>query len=101
MQNGRKLASLYKGNATWSFSYDASGRPLSVVYNGVTYYYVLNLQGDVVAILDSNGTQVVGYRYDAWGRPLATTGTNSSLALHNPLRYRGYVYDRETGVSHS
>ena len=30
-----------------SFSYDASGIPMSVVYNGTAYFYTVNLQGDV------------------------------------------------------
>lgn len=73
--------------------------PLSIVYNGATYYYILSLQGDVVAILDSAGVSVVEYTYDAWGRLLSTTGSMSgTLGLHNPLRYRGYVYDYETGL---
>ena len=142
-QEGRKLASLYKGNATWSFSYDAngmrtsrsergtvynytyhgsqltnmtygvvelhfnydaSGRPMSftytdATYDEVTYYYMLNLQGDVVAILDSSGEMVVGYIYDAWGRLIKTTdGSDPVLVSYNPLRYRGYVYDWETGL---
>ena len=75
--------------------------PLSVVYNGATYYYILSLQGDVVAILDSSGVSVVEYTYDAWGRLLTTTGSMAgSLGLHNPLRYRSYVYDREAGLTH-
>ena len=53
----------------------------------------------MVAILNSAGTAVVSYTYDAWGKILSTTGTMAStLGLHNPLRYRGYVYDRETGL---
>ena len=46
------------GNVLY-FYYGANGKPLSVLYNGETYYYVLNLQGDVVAILNSAGEQVV------------------------------------------
>ena len=72
---------------------------MAVVYDNVAYYYVTNLQGDVIAILDSTGAAVVQYSYDAWGRPLTTSGTMSdTLGVHNPLRYRGYVYDDETDL---
>jgi len=82
-----------------NFAYDASGTPMAVVYNGTTYYYATNIQGDVVAILNSSGTAVVTYTYDAWGNILTTTGTlASTLGIHNPLRYRSYVFDPETGL---
>ena len=58
-----------------------------------------NLQGDVVAILNSSGQVVVQYTYDAWGNPLSTTGSlASTIGTLNPIRYRGYVYDTETGL---
>ena len=54
-------------------------------------------QSDIVAILNTSGTAVVRYTYDAWGKLLTTTGSmTSTLGVHNPLRYRGYVYDNET-----
>ena len=88
---------MYSSGANLAFTYGADSKPLSVKYNGSTYYYVTNLQGDVIAILDSSGAMVVEYTYDAWGKPLTTTGTMASaLGMVNPLRYRGYVYDRET-----
>ena len=62
-------------------------------HNGTTYYYVTNLQGDVLRILDETGTTVAAYTYDPWGKLLSATGT---LAETNPLRYRGYYYDAET-----
>ena len=50
-------------------------------------------------VYDSSGTQVVAYTYDAWGNPLTTTGTMAdTLGKLNPFRYRGYVYDTETGL---
>ena len=79
-----------------SFTYDANGTPLTVTERGETYYYVTNLQGDVIGIKDSSGNQVVSYAYDAWGKLLYRT--NTQLADYNPLRYRGYVYDWETGL---
>ena len=64
---------------------------------------LFHLQGDIVAILDSNGTAVVQYKYDAWGRQIDCTfetGNDETEALStlNPFRYRGYVYDEETGL---
>ena len=81
---------------TLYFAYDASG-PMSVTYNGTSYYYATNLQGDIIAILDTNGDAVVEYTYDAWGNHLNVTGSMAdTLGEINPLRYRGYVYDTET-----
>ena len=85
------------------FFYDASNKPAVVVYNGTPYTYVKNLQGDIVAILDSNGIAVVQYKYDAWGRQIScdvAAGNSNAAALStlNPFRYRGYVYDEETGL---
>jgi len=95
--NGSSLSQMTVGSNTLYFAYDASGTPMSVTYNGTNYYYATNVQGDVTAILNTSGTAVVQYTYDAWGKILATTGSMAStLGAHNPLRYRGYVYDTET-----
>ena len=81
------------------FFYDAQSRPAKVRFNGTIYTYLHNLQGDIVGILDSTGALVVEYKYDAWGKPLSTTGTlKTTLGIHNPFRYRGYVYDEESGL---
>ena len=77
-----------------NFSYDNSGRPYAFTYEGDTYYYVLNQQGDVIRIVNENGVTKAEYQYNAWGKILGTTG---ELAEVNPLRYRGYYYDTETG----
>ena len=97
--NGEQLSRMTCGNNVMWFTYGADGSPLTINYNGTTYYYVTNLQGDVVAILNSSGTAVVNYTYDAWGKPFNPTGSMAStLGYYNPLRYRGYVYDEETGL---
>ena len=63
--------------------------------NGTTYYYVTNLQGDVMGLVDTSGNSVASYTYDPYGKVLTATGT---LAEKNPLRYRGYYYDKESGL---
>ena len=67
--------------------------------NGTVYYYVLNLQGDVIALVDSTGAEVVTYTYDSWGKLIDIGGTLSgTVGVLNHLRYRGYFYDTETGL---
>ena len=86
------------GNSSLHFTYDELG-PMSVTYDGAEYFYLKNAQGDVTGLVNSSGTQVVAYTYDAWGNPLTTTGTMAdTLGKLNPFRYRGYVYDTETGL---
>ena len=82
------------GNDTLDFSYDTNGVPLTMSYNGTVYYYITNLQGDVMKLERADGGSEAQYAYDAWGNIIAMSGT---LAELNPLRYRGYVYDQETG----
>lgn len=81
------------------FFYDAQNKPAVVLFNDAAYAYMYNLQGDVIALLDTSGTKVVAYCYDAWGKPLDKRGTlASTLGTLNPFRYRGYVFDEETGL---
>lgn len=50
-------------------------------------------------LLDNSASLVVKYKYDAWGKLLGITGTLAdTLGERNPFRYRGYVYDEETGL---
>ena len=84
---------------TLDFFYDESGRPFAFNYSidgdtASTYYYILNLQGDVVQIIDANGVMQAEYIYSPWGEIISAEG---DLAEINPLRYRGYYYDSETG----
>ena len=95
---GDQLVELTWGGNKLHFTYDSAG-PLSVNYNGTEYFYVKNAQGDVTGLVSASGTRVVNYTYDAWGNPLTTTGPlATTLGAQNPLRYRGYVYDTETGL---
>ena len=97
--HGKTVTHMTVGNDWMHFFYDAQGRPAKVRYNGTIYSYIHNLQGDIVGILDGNGNVVVEYKYDAWGKALSITGTlKTTLGLQNPFRYRGYIYDEETGL---
>lgn len=106
-QNGKVVRETIGTGSTakiLDFIYDESGKPFALKYstNGgssfATYYYVLNLQGDVVKLVHYipgfEYAEMASYTYDAWGNILRSSGT---LAEINPLRYRGYYYDNDTG----
>ena len=95
--SNKNLIALVKGNDTLLFYYDSDGSATSFSYNGTMYFYVKNLQGDVVRIIDLAGTEVASYVYDAWGNIKDTKGDSTVREL-NPIRYRGYVYDTETSL---
>ena len=92
---------------TLDFAYDLSGKPyflLATVDGAISlYYFVTNLQGDVVRITNAQKETLANYAYDAYGKLLSVTNASgaaisdtSNIALINPLRYRGYYYDSET-----
>ena len=91
------------GTNTMYFQYDNSGNPTGFLYNGTQYFYLTNQMGDVIGITDNAGSLIATYTYGAWGEVLAVTpataGNSTQLAIANanPLRYRGYYFDQETG----
>ena len=85
------------------------GRPYGFTYSirgsseASQYYYITNLQGDIVEVLNATNGVVARYRYDAWGKLISMTDASgaalgeNTIGARNPLRYRGYIYDSETG----
>ncbi|ATW25288.1 RHS repeat-associated core domain-containing protein [Candidatus Formimonas warabiya] len=60
--------------------------------SGITAYYMYNGHGDVTALINSAGTILATYYYDAFGNIPESTGT-----INNPFKYAGYQHDQETG----
>ena len=99
---GGMLMAQKTGDDVLFFQYGAGGVPLGFVYNGVQYFYITNQLGDIIGITDATGDAFVMYSYDEWGNPIQTitrdnTAEQNKIAEINPLRYRGYYYDTETG----
>ena len=92
----RLLRQVTGGNVIW-FIYDQDGM-VGFELNGTPYYYLRNLLSDVAGIIDTNGNVVVNYTYDSWGKLISVTGSQAdTVGALNPIRYRGYYYDAETG----
>jgi len=97
--DGDKVLVEINNNDTIYYAYDVDGSLISMNLNGIEYYYVTNMQGDIIELVAGDGTIVVSYKYDAWGNIIGTPYdiSNVDLANKNPYRYRGYRYDNETG----
>jgi RHS repeat-associated protein len=95
---GLLMAQISSNGNVIAWSYDQGGKMLGfeLTQGGETkqYFYVRNLQGDITAIYDDVGSIVATYEYDAWGNITSIFG---AMAFINPIRYRGYYYDNETG----
>lgn len=77
--------------------YDCEDSVCGIIYNGAAYYFIKNLQGDVIGIKDSRNINVAEYIYDAWGVcTVVSDTTEEGIASINPYRYRSYYYDEET-----
>ncbi|MFR5788863.1 MAG: RHS repeat-associated core domain-containing protein [[Clostridium] leptum] len=97
VMNGTLLGQT-KGSDTIVFLYDEKANRYGFDYNGTKYYYIFNVQGDVIGILNQAGQKIVSYTYDPWGKVLSVDGSEAStIGQINPIRYRGYYYDTETG----
>ena len=96
---GSKLAADITDTYALYFHYDSSGEVIGFTRtaNGADteYFYVKNFQGDILKVITATGTEAATYTYDAWGKLLTSAG---DMADVNPLRYRGYFYDTETGL---
>lgn len=93
-------------NQEFYYFYDGFGNLSTIYYtfgdSRAIYYVTTNMQGDVNAIYNSSGTLVARYEYDAWGNTLSVTDASGNpitawynIANANPIRYRGYYYDKD------
>ena len=108
--NGQLLGEKRSDGVILRYTYDALGVLSGIQYKnaaGVTTNYIVRctLSGDVDQIFDTKGSLVARYIYDTWGNTLSVTDASGKaitdplhIANINPIRYRGYYYDAETGL---
>lgn len=102
---GTKVIYEKTGNDKIYYSYDENDKIVGLNKNGIQYYYIKNLQEDIIGILDNSLQQIVSYKYDSWGNIISIKDLNgneitnkNNIGIINPYRYRGYRYDAETGL---
>ena len=87
------------GSDTTSYTYDTAGNIRSITGPGVTKTFTYDVTGLYKITYDAatnslTATRVASYEYDAWGNVTYSTGTMANI---NPLKYRGYYHDAESG----
>jgi len=109
---GDQLRYEARGEKRFYYFYDATGSLTAIGYypNATSklymYYILTNSRGDVVGIYNGSGTLLASYEYDAWGNIISVkdgsgetiSPEENNIANLNPIRYRGYYYDSETGL---
>ena len=99
--NGTQILAQTTNGKTLCFFYDQQGNRVGMADGKNNfYYYIYNVQGDVIALADaSTGKLAATYTYDAWGKLVKLEdSTANSVGTLNPFRYRGYYYDTETSL---
>ncbi|MGB4580308.1 MAG: hypothetical protein WBI91_00345, partial [Coriobacteriia bacterium] len=89
------------GVSTYRYVYGPGSLPLETIVTApsqqpVSFAYLCDGAGSVIALTDSNGAVVATYAYDPWGAP--TSQPASGIGARNPLRYRGYYHDVATAL---
>lgn len=91
------------GNDVIYYLRDSNSKLIGLEHNGTTYYYLKNLQGDIVGIIDAENNLIASYTYDSWGNIISIKDSNglditeeNHIALKNPFRYHSYYYDSDT-----
>lgn len=102
--NGKILAQYNNDSNNHIYFQYYNDTPIGFELNDIQYFYISNINGDIVGITDADGKLLAKYFYDEWGKlsNIETAEENNeeqlSIAEINPLRYRGYYYDSETGM---
>lgn len=96
---GDLLVAETSGDKIIWYKYDSAANLISIRAYGKEFFYIKNLQNDVIALADASGEIVTEYKYDSWGKILSITGSKKdTIGKTNPFRYKSYYYDNETGM---
>jgi len=73
------LAKAVTGSTTTTYAHTGSGGPLGEKTGSTVSYDLLDPHGDLVGLVSTGAASQGTTAYDAWGKPLATSGTQSAL----------------------
>lgn len=98
--DGDKLIRQKSYDGVLNFLYDENEQLYGFIKDSVSkYFYIRDSLSNILGIIDGQGSLVVKYSYDPWGK-IQSIEDNSSIDLGrlNPFKYKGYYYDIESGM---
>ena len=98
-QYGRIKQVEKEGEYSLIYSYSSNGiiQSVSEISNKdiKTYFYLIDIIGNIVGLVDENGNIVVEYDYSSYGKVEVKKDT-VGISKKDHIRYKGYIYDEET-----
>ena len=95
---GTKLICEIAPSYRLDFLYDENDELYGFIKDGSSkYFYVRDFLQNITGIIDSNGKFAVKYNCSAYGNVSVLQDTNG-LASINPFLYKGYYFDKESGM---
>ena len=88
--DNRKLVKEVCGNTTISYFYDSNNQLYGYKKNSIVYFYIRDVLGNIIGILNNSGVIVSKFDYDAFGNIINQTGS-----VISNFRYKGYYYDTD------
>ncbi len=92
------LEEYVKGNVRLDYLYDENGQLYGFIKNNAEkHYYIKDILGTILGIVDANGNLEAKYSYSAFGE-CTITFDSTGIGADNPFRFKGYYYDIESGM---
>jgi len=93
---GGRLIREINPDRTTTFLYDGD-EIAGFSAGGSNYYYAKDSFGVISYVYNEDGSLYASYKYDAWGSLITSASTLPASGDINPIRYKSYYYDADTG----
>lgn len=86
-------------NVRLDFVYNTSTSLIGVNTTEGHYFYIRDIIGNILGLIDNEGNYIVKYKYDVLEKVFENKIYESCIASrYNPFVYKGYFLDEETGL---
>jgi RHS repeat-associated protein len=85
------------GATTDAYLFDGVDQPLRLRRAGSSYFYEVDLAGNVRRLRDATGADLGGYRYTAFGASFGPDAQAAAPTIDQPLRWKGRWFENVAG----